>query len=176
MPECKVCKVEFMPARPLQSVCSLDCARKQAEQVRAKTEKKDYREAKERLKKRGDWAREAQNAFNAFIRERDRKSGYGCISCGTFNGKANAGHYRSVGSCPELRFEPINVHLQCERCNRYLSGNLIAYRAALVLRIGLEKVEWLEGPHEVKKYSVDDFKRIKAEYKQKLKEIKNVLE
>ena len=33
------------------------------------------------------------------------------------------------------------------------------------------KVEWLEGPHEPKKYTIDDLKAIKAEYIRKRKEI-----
>ena len=160
---CKVCHTKFMPDRPLQSVCSIKCARIQADRVRDKTEKKDYKLAKERLKTRGDWAKEAQAAFNGWIRRRDE--GKPCISCGSLTGKKNAGHYRSVGSCPELRFEPLNVHLQCEKCNSYLSGNLIEYRKELINRIGLDGVEFLEGPHPPKKYSIDDLKALKSVYR-----------
>ena len=45
------------------------------------------------------------------------------------------------------------------------------YRRALVELIGVDKVEWLEGPHEPKKYTIDDLKAIKAEYIRKRKEV-----
>jgi len=167
--KCKQCGVKFTPAKPLQSRCSIECAIEAAKVSRTKKDRAELRTANERLKSRGDWAREAQAAFNAFIRARDKKAGYGCISCGSHTGKENAGHYRSVGSCPSLRFEESQVHLQCEKCNSYLSGNLINYRTALVLRVGQLKVDWIEGPHPHKHYSIDDLKAIKAEYKAKLK-------
>lgn len=167
--KCKNCKVSFVPTRPLQSVCSPGCAIEQATKQRKTKERKEYRAAKERIKTRGDYAKEAQMQFNAYIRARDE--GKPCISCGSYTGKKNAGHYRSVGSCPELRFEESQVHLQCEKCNSYLSGNLINYRAQLIQRIGLKKVEWIEGKHEPRHYSIEDLKNIKAEYKRKLKEI-----
>jgi len=161
MTTCKVCSREFTPKRPLQSVCGLVCAKK----VPAKARK----QRQEALKTRSQWLQEAQQAFNAWIRARD--SGLGCISCGTQSGKANAGHYRSTQACPELRLCDENVHLQCERCNTYLSGNLIEYRKALIHRIGAERVEWLEGPHEPKKYTIDDLKAIRTEYRQRIKSL-----
>ena len=68
-----------------------------------------------------------------------------------------------------MRFEELNVWKQCAPCNNHLSGNVILYRRALVDLIGLDKVEWLEGPHEAKKYSVDDLIEIKREYVAKKK-------
>ena len=38
--------------------------------------------------------------------------------------------------------------------------------------IGAEAVAWLEGKHDPKHYSIDDLKVIKAEYRQKLRELK----
>lgn len=80
-------------------------------------------------------------------------------------------YYLSVGSSPALRFEELNVWKQCAPCNNHLSGNAVLYRRALVELIGPEKVEWLEGPHQPKKYTIDDLKAIKAEYIKKRKEI-----
>lgn len=166
---CKQCKAKFTPTKPLQSVCGWICGLERAKIVREKKERSERIVERDRLKSRGDWAKEAQTAFNAFIRIRDE--GKPCISCGSHTGKKNAGHYRSVGSCPELRFEESQVHLQCEKCNSYLSGNLINYRIELIKRIGIDKVEWIEGNHEPKKYTIEDLKLIKQVYKQKLKEI-----
>jgi hypothetical protein len=85
--------------------------------------------------------------------------------------KANAGHYLSTGARPELRFEPLNVHLQCEQCNTYLSGNLINYRVGLIQRIGLAEVERLEGPHPPAKLTIEDLRAIRDDYRRKLKEM-----
>lgn len=117
------------------------------------------------------WVKKAQTAFNAFIRSRDEKNP--CISCGRFHeGQYHAGHYRTVGGHGELRFDEDNCHKQCSVCNNHLSGNIAEYRINLINKIGLSKVEWLEGPHEPKKYTIDDLKGIYSTYKEKLKELK----
>lgn len=137
----------------------------------AAKERKEHREAKDRIKSRSDWLKEAQIAFNAFIRARDE--GLPCVSCGRHHqGQNHAGHYRSVGSEPSLRFCEDQVWLQCAPCNTHLSGNLINYRIELLRRVGEEKLAWIEGPHEPKKYTIDDLKAIKVEYKLKLKELR----
>ena len=176
--KCKHCKTQFQPARNFQSWCSADCAveiakAKQAKQKaqEATKERAQHAKAKEAVKTKGQHAKEAQIAFNALIRERDKD--LPCISCGRHHqGQYHAGHYRSVGSSPELRFEPLNVHKQCAPCNNHKSGNVVEYRISLVKRIGVDKVEWLEGPHEPKRYDIEDLKAIKAEYRARLRDLK----
>lgn len=170
---CAHCRAKFMPAKPLQMVCGWTCGlaliqSKKLDQAE-KAAKAERKADKANLKTRGDWLREAQAAFNSWVRKRDEM--HGCISCGTNNGKMNAGHYRSVGANPELRFEELNVWKQCERCNTFLHGNLLGYRAGLKSRISDEALDWLEGFHEAKKYSLDDLKAIKAKYKARTKEL-----
>jgi len=167
---CKICREKFTPIRPLQSVCGFDCAIATAKKTREVKERKEHREAKLKLKSRADWLKEAQAIFNQYIRLRDEKES--CISCGRFHeGQYHAGHYRTVGANPELRFNELNVHKQCSACNNYLSGNIIKYRQNLINKIGLQLVTWLEGPHEPAKLTIDDIKDIKALYKQKIKEL-----
>ena len=55
------------------------------------------------------------------------------------------------------------------------SGNLLGYRPGLIQKIGIEAVEWLEGPHEAKKYTVDELKAMTADYRAKTKELKKGL-
>jgi len=141
--------------------------RKRVERAATALKRKSNREAKVRIKTRSQWLKEAQNECNTFIRFRDR--GQNCISCGRVPKKSNAGHYRSVGSAPELRFHPWNINLQCEHCNSWKSGNAVDYRISLVQKIGEKAVEWLEGAHQAQKYTVEDAKEIKAYYKQQLK-------
>ncbi|KDN13872.1 recombination protein NinG [Snodgrassella communis] len=79
----------------------------------------------------------------------------------------DAGHYRSVGSAPNLHFNENNCHGQCERCNNYLSGNHISYRIRLIERIGHEAVELLECNNESQHYSKDDLRQLEKLYKEK---------
>lgn len=117
-------------------------------------------------------AKQAQAAFNAYIRERDKH--LPCISCQRHHkGQYHAGHYRSVGAASELRFEEKNCHKQCSACNNYLSGNIADYRINLIKKIGADAVEWLEGPHESKRYRAEDYLEIEQKYKKKLKDLKN---
>ncbi len=51
------------------------------------------------------------------------------------------------------------------------SGNIAEYRIRLIKKIGLDKVEWLEGPHEPAKYTIDDLKELIVKYKAKCKEL-----
>lgn len=172
MTTCKVCAKDFQPFQPLQQVCGLVCARRVPIIARntLKAEKKADRAKKAALKPRSKWMKEAQEAFNAWIRKRDEAEP--CISCGRHhNGQWHAGHYLSTGARPELRFDPANVHKQCQPCNTHLHGNLALYRSALVRKIGPVGVDWLEGPHAVKKYTIDDLKSIISLYKEILKEL-----
>lgn len=173
------CAAKFTPQRLGQAVCSPKCGlaiadanKDKARKALAQVERKAIKAAKERIKSRADYLKDAQTAFNAWVRERD--AGLPCISCGTTaDVQFCAGHYKPSGSNPALRFEPLNVHLQCNRnCNMAKSGNLTPYRIELIKRIGLDKVEWLEGPHEPKKYTIDDLKAITAEYRAKQRELK----
>lgn len=177
---CKVCRDEFTPTKPMQKVCSPLCAVAFARSERVKAERKaavkQKAEARKRLKKRADYVREAQTAFNAFIRARD--AGKPCICCGqsgsgqTRGGEWDAGHYRSRGAAPHLRFDERNVHAQLKQCNRYKAGNVVGYRAGLIERIGLDAVEALEADHEPRKWSVEDLVEIKRTYQRKARELK----
>lgn len=178
---CPSCRMMFTPARDSQAVCGeIECAiahgqsekgRESTRKALADVERKEIKVRKEKLKSRAEHLKDTQIAFNAWVRERD--AALPCISCGRHHqGKYDAGHYRTVGSNPALRFEPLNCHRQCSPCNTQLSGNIVNYRIALVKRIGAEQVEWLEGPHEPKKYTVEELKAMTADYRAKTKELK----
>ncbi|MEK2607714.1 recombination protein NinG [Pseudomonas shirazensis] len=173
---CKACGSKFTPSfNSTQAVCSIKCAQahapanqEKARKAIAQRERREIKVRKEKLKSRAGYVREAQAVFNRWVRLRDEA--LPCISCGRHHqGKYDAGHYRTTAACPELRFDPLNVHKQCSPCNTQLSGNIVAYRLGLIRRIGEESVDWLEGPHEAKRYTIDDLKAIKAEYQAKIK-------
>jgi len=165
---CKICKVKFDPVRPLQMVCSPNCAFEYSKQLRVKSDRAIKQVTKLKLKTKSEWLKEAQVIFNQYIRLRDKNEP--CISCQRHHtGQYHAGHYRTTGSTPELRFSEHNCHKQCAACNNHLSGNILNYRKNLINKIGLEIVEWLEGKHEPKHYTIDDIKKIKQLYREKIK-------
>jgi len=64
---CKQCGTSFTPARPLQRVCSPICASRLVKAAK-KEETERTKARKAAIKSRADWAREAQAAFNAWVR------------------------------------------------------------------------------------------------------------
>ncbi len=163
---------DSMFVTPLQAFCNRDHAAKYAFKNKQKGADKVHRIKKKELKDNDKSFRDkqAQAAFNKFIRIRD--ASLPCISCGRHHsGQYHAGHYRSRGAHPELRFEELNCHKQCAPCNNHLSGNISNYRPALIEKIGQGKVDWIEGPHEVVKYTCQDLKEIELKYKEKIKEL-----
>lgn len=182
-PKCKVCHKSFDPHSSLQITCDYKCAliwtKKQTEKRQAKKLKEDRqrtREIKESLKTKGQHLKEAQIAFNGYVRERDKFQP--CISHDEperherrnllkVGGAYDCGHYRSVGSAPHLRFNLKNAHKQCKKCNNHLSGNVVEYRIRLIVRIGLENLEILESNYESKKFTIEYLKRIKRIFNKK---------
>ncbi|HBK47929.1 MAG TPA: hypothetical protein DDZ74_00895 [Pseudomonas sp.] len=177
---CRACGTKFRPSLSTQKACGVQCAlelaKKPENQVAARKaisqrERREIQVRKQKLKSRADYVREAQAVFNQWVRLRDEAQP--CISCGRHHqGKYDAGHYRTTAACPELRFDPLNVHKQCSPCNTQLSGNIVEYRLGLIRRIGQELVDWIEGPHEAKRYTIEELQAIKAEYRAKFKALK----
>ena len=163
------CIDEFAQAQAAKS------ARAQAKRalMAAKVDKALTRAKRESLKSKAAHAKEAQSAFNAFIRERDADQP--CISCGRWHqGQYHAGHYLSVGARPELRFTESNVHKQCAPCNTHLSGNAVLYRQGLIARLNIGVVEFLEGPHDPRRDTIESLQRIKKHYIAKTKQLREI--
>lgn len=161
-------------------------AREKAVKKQASKQKEADREFKRETKRRkvaakskSDWAKEAQREFNRFIRLRDAKQP--CISCQRHHqGQYHAGHYKTVGAHPELRFNEDNCFKQCAPCNNHLSGNITNYRPNLIELIGQNRVDALDyhsGGHFIGPPSpfilkgVELCQHIKATYKQKANEL-----
>ncbi|GDX06663.1 recombination protein NinG [Buttiauxella sp. A111] len=187
--KCKVCREWFHPSRNEQIVCSYECASSHGKAVNDAAKAEAQRRAKQQQRKKDKegrrlraerrlavqplnyFKRQAQQAFNEYIRYRDK--GLPCISCGRFHdGQYHAGHFRTTGSNPELRFNEDNCHRQCAPCNNHLSGNLTAYRPALIAKIGQTRFDELMGPHELPNWKREDYILIRGNYRAKLKELK----
>lgn len=168
--KCKGCKEPFQKRSMLHTVCSPKCAEAVVLAKRAAAERKETATKRALLKPRSKWLKEAQQAFNAFIRARDNN--LSCISCGRrHDGQIHAGHYLSTGARPELRFSELNVWAQCAPCNTHLHGNLVLYRAELIRRIGLEAVEQLEGYQAPREYDIAALKAIRNDYRARTKQL-----
>ncbi len=181
MKTCKICKSEFNPMRPMQKVCSPLCAlevsRQATEKKKAKEAQEDRKKTREKLdamRTKPQLVKVAQTAFNAFVRVRD--SDKPCISCGkkTTNesNSTDAGHFRSVGSAPHMRFVEDNCHGQCKHCNQYLAGNVLAYRKGLIERVGLARVEQIESDQTVRKYTKEGLQEIAKHYNAETRRLK----
>lgn len=181
MTKCPICRQPATERFGLKLFCSMEhavaWAKTQQDKAKAKKATKDTSEQRKRdrerlkqLKTRPEWLREAQVVFNKFIRLRD--AGLPCISCGALDDgsrQMQAGHYKTVGAHPALRFDEKNCHSQCSRCNNFLSGNLLPYRVALIAKIGQAEVERLEGPQQPLKLTIAEIQALIAECKAKVK-------
>jgi hypothetical protein len=179
---CKVCRCEYVKARPLQKVCGLECAKSAAEKLnatkKAKEATQDRRQTRQKLdaiQTRPELVKKAQTAFNSFIRARD--AGKLCISCNTrlpsggVGGAFDCGHYRSVGSAPHMRFVEDNAHGQCKKCNMYLSGNHVEYRKGLIERIGIKEVELIESDNTLRKTTREGLEEIARHYREEARKM-----
>lgn len=117
-----------------------------------------------------DQIKKTQATFNKYIRLRDKDKG--CVSCKSPKVE-HASHFFSAGKFTALRFNEDNVHGSCLRCNYFMGGNLLEYRKTLVKRIGIEKLELLEGlaERQVHKWSILELQAINDEYKKKIKSL-----
>lgn len=172
---CAHCGAAFLPVRPLQVVCGPMCARRKVEADK-KAERARDKARGQALKTLYDHIREADRAFAAYIRERDRQAGHACISSGRAldwsGNKVDAGHYRSRGAASHLRYHEDNCHAQSKQENLWKAGNAVDYRMKLIARIGLQRVEALEADNRVHHWTASELESIKRCYVEKLKDLK----
>lgn len=188
--KCPMCKGKLEGRERIHEACIAPWADAQAQKAERRAakaskaaqveEKRQDRVKKEQRKGIPELIAEADKAFSLYVKLRDRLAGYVCISSGKpldWSGNAtDAGHWRSRGAASALRYHPDNCHAQSKHDNRYLAGNAVEYRMRLIERIGLARVEALEGMNGVHKWQKDELRAIKAEYMAKAKELKKRLD
>lgn len=175
--KCKCCPEKFIPRTTTQTVCSPKCALQLAKQLSSRKQKQQekaeraaWNKRKADVKPLKHWEDATQRVVNDYIRERDRD--LPCISCGTWvTVQWEAGHFRSRGAASHLRYNEDNIHKQCHRCNAELSSNAIPYRAALVVKIGSERVEALENNNTTHRYTREELKSIRMHYRALMREL-----
>jgi hypothetical protein len=118
--------------------------------------------------------RKADKAFSDFIRNRDTNDGFGyCISCGKLKPyeQLDAGHFvnRRILS---LRFDEVNVQIQCRFCNRFNEGNNIDFAQSLRRKYGANILDYLSAAKiNHVKYTIFELELIAQKYKDKLKTV-----
>lgn len=185
---CRICKKRFRPLTLYEWWCCEEHrdelasklaaeARQKRIQQQEKNRKKEAQQERQSLKVRklalqplSYFHKQAQSAFNEYIRARDEDEP--CISCQRFHeGKYDAGHYRTRGASPETRYDETNCHKQCVPCNQHLSGNIENYTPNLIEKIGRDAFDRLMGPHAVKKWTREELQELAKRYRQKTKEL-----
>lgn len=180
-------KYQPEPYHPsFQRWCSVDCGvkvgRQRQDKARAKakarvesTHRKETKRRREALKTKSDYAKEAQTAFNLFIRMRDW--GKPCISCDRMHGRdhqRHASHYRSVKAAKQLRFNGWNVWTSCQQCNTSESGNILEYRKRLILKIGQERLDAIENNNELCTHDAEYYRRVKRIFNKRARHYKKL--
>jgi len=167
---CKVCREYFTPRSSFAKACGPICAQTYVEQEKAKKDRRERQKGLQALKTKRDYKKEAQAAWNAYVRARD--FGKPCASCGAtpqqvFGGSMDCSHYRSRGSAPHLAFHLHNAAAACVKCNRFLGGNVVSLRAGLVERFGEEKILAVEADNRPRHFTSEYYMRIKKIFTKK---------
>jgi len=196
---CPVCKSKWQPFSSLEKVCSIRCAVKQVDlnKVKAKAkEEKAFKQETTRLKKQfyaNDLRKQHELTQKAFNRMRvleelkwfqDRGLEPVCVSCAKPNMDWCCGHLKTRGSQPNLRYDPNNTFLQCNRyCNMGLSGNIEGnkttrgYKVGLVERFGEEEgqriIDYCETHTEVKKWQCDELIERRQFFNKRIRELES---
>nr|WP_090685761.1 recombination protein NinG [Paraburkholderia phenazinium] len=180
---CRHCGNSFAPISSMSKACSVPCAlalndaaKKKSAAKALKVERKSMKERAIKLKTRREWIAEAQVAVNKVARLRDQLAGYGCISCegrpkARYGGGMDAGHYRSVGSAPHMRYYLTQICGQCKQCNRDYGGMSVEFRRGLIERIGVNRVEEIEAMQGAAKWDIDYLKRLKKVMQKKARRL-----
>lgn len=139
--------------------------------LRAKKERKEYKDAKEKQKTAKDYAGEIDKLHQKYSRYRDAE--LPCISCGKFcapdGNESDGGHYITRAN-KALRWTEENCNKQCKHCNDYLRGNYVEYRKGMIEKYGIEKVLELENCKlPAPKYTIADLILIRLQFRVKLK-------
>lgn len=129
----------------MQKACGPACALVVGREARAKKERKELRERRQKLKTLQDYIDDAQKLVNRLVVREDKPKG--CISCP--DGEVtDSGHYFHRGSkyrTSWLTLSRLNLNGQCRSCNSFKGGgNQHEYRLGYIARYGEEQFRDLE--------------------------------
>jgi hypothetical protein len=145
--KCKVCQTKFTPVQFAQAVCNYKCAIEHSKKLKELKEQREWKVEKavlrDKLKTLGQYEADAKRSFQKWVRMRD--ASLPCISCGVLNTERfDGGHFKKAEIYSGVIFDESNCHKQCRKCNRFLGGNELNYRAGLIQRYGIEYTDQIE--------------------------------
>lgn len=148
---------------------SLKAQERKALKMIEKIKRVRRQEKRDSVKPMSHWVKLTQRAVNRYVRLRDK--GKPCISCGRYEHEFSsdslrgsvwdAGHFKTVGAHPELRFDLRNINGQCRSCNGFEGGRVADQERGIVARFGQARLDWLDGYHPPKNYTREQLKRLR---------------
>lgn len=141
---CQKCYREFI-------FSDTDSGNEEKEKFLIKNKKKVEKEKKVQDKKtkieartKSYYEKQLQSLINEIVRLIDSENG--CISCDhgwstNWTRQKHAGHRLSVGSSPTLRYNLLNIHVQCSICNNWKSGNEREYDIGIKNHLGKDVLD-----------------------------------
>lgn len=106
-----------------------------------------------------------------YKRDADWRGYAKCVTCGQTmearSGGCHVGHWKH-GKTKLTYYDPRNTHLQCNKCNTYLDGNLIPYTLFMIRTYGQDVVdEILERSNDTRTWT----KKLLLEEARKLEQL-----
>lgn len=158
-------------------------AQQKAADAKRKAFKADTRKMRAKLNENNHkWqTAETQRAFNELVRLLDADKPcivHGMHLCGHESGWS-AGHYLTVASHPELRFDLRNCFKQCLRSNKgdakYVANNSSIrerFEYGIATMHSPDLLMWLKGRHPAKHYTCQELADMRAEFRAESRRLK----
>jgi hypothetical protein len=110
--------------------------------------------------------------FSKFVRMRgaDDCGTVQCITCGKLAhySEMDAGHYIKRQHM-SVRYHPVNVQVQCRKCNRFMGGVQDEYASWIIKQFGAHVLEDLmKKKHETKKFARYELEEMILDYSLKV--------
>lgn len=195
--KCKSCGDMFDPFSSLAFVCSMACSLDYVGKERMKKEKAAHAKRKKEFYQQ-DIAWQHAQCKKSFNRMRvleelkwfkDRGQEPACISCARELGNDQwcCGHFKTVGSQGNLRYDRRNTYLQHNRyCNMGKSGDIegskttMGYKAGLAHRFGeseaAEIIEYCTNTTETVKWDWEKMEADRKEWNARIRQLEKELE
>jgi len=204
-PKCSICKKAegvYRAGETLKRFCGAECGAILALQIKAKRDAAKVKETKKRYAKEKEAFRDndlpyqhnlTKVSFNRMrvlqckLRFYERNQEPECISCGRKKMDWCCGHFKTVGQAGQLRYDPKNTHLQCNKnCNMSLSGNITGTKTSRGYIKGLIEVYGQtigaalyqycnEKQYQKHKWTCDEVKNIRIEANKEIRRIEAIL-
>lgn len=166
--KCRYCGEKYTPKHSSLEPCQkYECRLKHLEANKTKINRANKQVAKDKIKSYSQRLGEAKKVFQKWVRNRDKD--LPCMACGTKTANEwHGSHLKKAEVYSGVIFHEHNVWKCCKKCNVFLGGNELNFRANLVNYIGEQAVKELEELAEqtrTRKYSNEELDQIKRKYK-----------